>query len=114
MMYISNAFALSMLPSGGNLNITPIELEEVKTLLQGGNFTSAVGHSSTAEILTSLVGIEIPTNRISIFLKQGDILIVFQILFRLEEGKVLQTEEILSLLKEGKVKFYKVEVLSTL
>jgi hypothetical protein len=114
MLYIANTFTISMLPNGGNVQITPIELEEVKSLLQGGNFTSAVGHFSTAEVISKLLGIEIPSNRISLSLKEGDILIVFQLLIRLEEGKILQAEEILSLLKEGKVKFYKVEVLSTL
>jgi len=55
---------------------------------------SAVGHESTAKLLSQLLGIEIPVNRIEIKIEYGDKLIVFQLLQRLPEGKVLSEEEL--------------------
>jgi PIN domain nuclease of toxin-antitoxin system len=75
------------------LVIREITKEEVKEILKKG-FISAVGHQSTAQILSEILDIPIPFNRIQIKLMPSDILIIFQILTRLEEGKVLTKEEI--------------------
>jgi hypothetical protein len=98
-------------PSGLTLKVRPITLEEVKDLLREG-FVSAVGHQATAEVLSLLLGTEIPFNRTSISLSQGDRLIVFQIRTRLEEGRVLNKEEVDALYQQGLTSFYLVEVLS--
>jgi hypothetical protein len=112
-LFISNAFSLSMLhplpPTGRTIRVRPVSLEEVKSLLQGG-FISAVGHESTAGIISLLVGMEVPTNRIAIRLSHGDRLIVFQLGIRLAEGQVLSQDEVLALYNEGKASFAIVEV----
>ena len=66
---------------------------EVKRLLERG-FVSAVGHESTAILLTELLGTPIPINRISVTAKPGDILIHFALRERLPEGKILSEEEL--------------------
>ncbi len=114
-IYVSNAFSLSMLganlpPEGRTVKVRPISLEEVKSLLQGGNYVSAVGHPATAEVLTALLGVEVPPNRVQIKLGVGDTLVVFQLLTRLPEGAVLTKDEVDSLVQEGKATFYLVEV----
>jgi hypothetical protein len=106
MVYISNAFSLGMIESNSILKVTEVSLENVKKLLSSG-FTSAIGHASTSDILTKMLGIEIQTNRISVKLEQEDILVVFQLQTRLEEGRVLTEAEISQL----PTKFYLVEIL---
>ena len=97
MIYISNAFSLSMLSNFPvTLRVREVGLEEVKELLSG-SFTSAVGHQATADLLTKLLQIQIPFNRVPISLNPSDILIVFQLLTRLEEGKILTKEELAKL-----------------
>jgi hypothetical protein len=110
-VFLGNAFSLSMLPpEGATVKASPLTVEEAKALLAGG-YISAVGHESTAAIISLLVGVEVPTNRIAIRLSRGDRLIVFQIGIRLAEGQVLSQEEVANLVKEGKATFWLVEVL---
>ncbi len=111
--YISNAFSLGMLqvsPEPLTIRVRVLSLEEAKSLLRGG-FISAVGHQGTADILTALLGVEVPFNRVAIRLIPGDHLIVFQLGVRLQEGQILSEEEVLSLYREGKASFFLVEVL---
>jgi len=111
-VFLTNAFSLGMLPASPQpltLRVRVISLEEVKSLLREG-FVSAVGHASTAEVITLLTGIEVPVNRISISLSPGDRLIVFQLRTRLEEGRVLNEEEVKALHEQGLTSFYIVEV----
>ena len=114
-IYISNAFSLNMLgqwmpQQGLTLTVRPMSLDEVREVLKSTSFTSAVGHASTAEIISLLVGIEVPANRATISLSPEDKLIVFQIQVRLPEGVVLTRDEVLTLYQEGKASFVLVEV----
>jgi hypothetical protein len=114
-IYLSNAFSLNMLnlnpdvPTPVRLFVRPIDLQRVKSLLELG-FESAVGHQSTAEILTNLLGIEVPANRTAIKLRSGDTLFVFQLSIRLAEGQVLSKEEVLDMYNKGQASFVAVEV----
>ena len=99
MVYIANAFALSMIDIEEKetiLRVKELSKEEVKAILKEG-FVSAIGHQSTAEILSQLLDIPIPFNRVQIKITPNDKLIVFQLLTRLEEGKILSKEEISNL-----------------
>jgi hypothetical protein len=115
MIYLCNSFTLSMispslLEGGVKINASPISLGEVKALLQQG-FVSAVGHESTAKVLSSLLRIDVPFNRAQISIKEGDVIVSFQFLVRLPEGKVLGEDEVLALYSEGNIKFFRVEVI---
>jgi hypothetical protein len=72
-------------------------VEEVKALLVKGNWESAVGHEGTASLLTKLLGIPIPTSRITVKAEPGDTLIHFALKIRLPEGRVLTEEELAGL-----------------
>ncbi len=85
-----------------------IGVEQAKTLLSEG-FVSAVGHESTAKVLSELLRMEIPTNRIAVDMKPGDVAVAIQFLKRLPEGKVLNESELLKLFKEGIIEFRKLE-----
>ncbi len=99
-IYLGNAFSLSMLNSNDdeiNVSVKEVKLQEVKDVLKNNLFTSAVGHQSTAEILTELLEIPVDMNRINVKLEKGNTLYVFQLLARLPEGKVLTADEIKTL-----------------
>lgn len=89
--YLGNAFSLGMLSKLPQaFLVKEASLEELKNT----EFISAIGHETTARVLSKLLGREVPYNRISIQLNTGDTLYVFQIMQRLEEGKILTEEEI--------------------
>jgi hypothetical protein len=67
MIYLCNSFTLSMispslLEGGAIIKASPISLGELKALLKEG-FVSAVGHESTAKVLSKLLGTDVPFNR---------------------------------------------------
>jgi len=94
-IFVSNAFSLSMLTNlPANIRVREVSLEDVKEFLKENSFISAVGHQATADVMSRLLGIQIPFNRIQVTLKEGDVLIVFQLMTRLEEGKILSEQEL--------------------
>lgn len=111
--FISNAFSISMIsplpPQGRTVKVRPISLEEAKSLLREG-YISAVGHESTARVMSALLGVDIPPNRVSITLQPGDRVLVFQLSVRLAEGQVLSQEEVMALYEKGQASFALVEV----
>jgi len=94
MLYILNS-AILPLKEGGEYIISAkqISIEEAKEMLEKEHFTSAVGHEATAKLLTNVLGIEVPYNRIQITLEPGDKVLAFLLKKRLEEGKVIKTVE---------------------
>lgn len=95
MIYLANAFSLSMLSETNLLHliVRPISAGTVAThlhiatRLQAVPWTSVVGHAPTAAVFESLLGLTIPVNRISIALTPEDLLYVGQYVgSRLPEG----------------------------
>ena len=83
--YLSNAFSLQMLDLAAphTVTVTPVTVAVVAE----SSFESVVGHQDTANVLTALLGVEVPMNRASVRLQDGDILYVAQITGgRLPEG----------------------------
>jgi hypothetical protein len=99
-----------LLSSGVVIKANPITLEEVKALIAEG-FVSAVGHESTARVLSKLLGTDVPFNRVQIAIKEGDVIVSFQFLVRLPEGHILKEGEVFTLYNEGRIKFFKIELL---
>ncbi len=95
MVYLAAAFSLSMLTVEGEVKVTIQNLtgRAVKRNLKNG-FISAVGHSSTAELLTAKLGLLVPSERLNVSLKKDDVLIVAQLKERLNEGEVLTLEQL--------------------
>ena len=80
--YLANAFSLQMLGADCNVKVRTVKPEEIPA-----DVISCVGHADTARVLTSLLGREVPCNRESISLMEGDELYVAQIVGgRLPEG----------------------------
>jgi hypothetical protein len=76
------------------IRVEKISIEEAKQILKNKEFISAIGHEGTAKLLSQLIGINIPVNRITVFFEPGDIGIHFYLKQRLPEGKVLTKEEL--------------------
>jgi hypothetical protein len=57
-------------------------------------YESAIGHESTAEILTQLLGVHVVVNRQNYAQKVGDEGLVFKLKVRAPEGVILSREEI--------------------
>ena len=72
-----------------------ITVEEARWILQRNpDFISAVGHQGTAQVLSRILGVEIPAERRTIFMEPGDRAIHFFLKQRLPEGRVLTAEEL--------------------
>ena len=84
----------SILTCEGEYKLERISLEEARDLIKNNEFVSAIGHKSTAEILTMLLGEKIEENRIMFEQEQGQEALVFKLLGRPEEGKILTQQEI--------------------
>jgi len=82
-----------------------INLEKARDWIKRGDFISAVGHESTAKLLSELLEVEIQPNRIFVDMELWDEALAIQFLERIEEGKVLSKEELEELYKQGKIVF---------
>lgn len=84
----------SILTVEGEYKLENITLEQAKELVSTSTLDSAVGHQSTANIMTELLGVEIPMNRQMFVQEKGQKSLVFKLNGRPEEGKILTREEI--------------------
>lgn len=91
MIYLINS---PVLTDFGIYEYNPIGVDEVKTMLTYHEFTSAIGHKSTAIFLSNLFGIPVPYNRITIKQTLNDILIIIKLKIRNEANKEYTKEEI--------------------
>lgn len=94
MLYILNSLILP-LKEGEEYTVKAkqVFLNDVKELLSKGQFQSAVGHQATADLLTSVLGVSIPMNRVAVTLTRGDKALCFVLKQRLPEGVVVKTPE---------------------
>lgn len=84
----------SILTSFGKFDYSPIDLSEVVELMVNNDYQSAIGHESTAEVMTTLTGINVVMNRITVDMQVGDSAIVFKLNARPAEGAILNREEL--------------------
>jgi hypothetical protein len=59
-----------------------------------GGFVSAIGHEASAAFLSSVLGIELPTRRVSVSMEPGDEALVLRLTERLPEGRLLKEAEL--------------------
>ena len=86
----------SILTTAGEYHLTDITLDEARNLVKKhrDNLNSAIGHASSAEIMTTLLGVEVPMNRQMFIQDVGQRALVFKLNGRPEEGKILTVEDI--------------------
>jgi hypothetical protein len=71
----------------------PLTIDEARQHLAGG-FYSAIGHASSAELLSELLGIPVPMRREAIRMQPGDRALVFRLASRPPEGQVLSRQQL--------------------
>ena len=98
MYLLSTGYVPVLLEKHGKIVIAQrlISAEEARQLL-ANNFISAVGHQSTAEIMSAVLGIPVLYNRAQVFLEPGDEAVCFILKARPPEGRVLSTKELESI-----------------
>lgn len=84
----------SILTNAGEYKLQDITLSEARRLVQTNELDSAIGHASTAMIMSKLLGTKVPVNRQMFSQKMGQQALVFKLNGRPEEGKILSAEEI--------------------
>lgn len=75
----------------GTYKLSSITLEQAQKLVNENDFDSYIGHQATSEILSILLGTEIPMNRQQFKQEVGQKAIIFKLNSRLQEGQVLTT-----------------------
>jgi len=111
-MVITNSFSLNMVAEEDFkkgpvfIRAEEVSLEEVRKLLEAEKeVMSGIGHPDTARLVSDMLGMDIPSNRITLKVKEGDEILVAQYTGpRLPEGATK--------LPEGAtIKFFKVSVI---
>ena len=99
-------FNTTILTNVGNWEMKEITLEKATTMVVNNQdiLLSAIGHESTAQLLSNIFGINIPVNRIEVKQYEDDIAICFKLNGRLQEGSVLN----LNTIEEIGYKFYRI------
>lgn len=86
----------SILTTPGNYTLIDVDLDTAKNFISeyGTQLDSAIGHESTAVVMSTLLGVEIPVNRQMFCQKVGQQALVFKLNGRPEEGKILTVADI--------------------
>lgn len=84
----------TILTASGEYRLRDASLEEIKALIDGEEILSAVGHESTSQVLSNLLGVEVPVNRIQLEQGIGQVAVCFKLKGRPEEGKILSLKEV--------------------
>jgi hypothetical protein len=80
-----------ILTGEGTYKLSSITLEQAQKLVNENDFDSYIGHQATSEILSILLGTEVPMNRQQFKQEVGQKALIFKLNSRLQEGKVLTT-----------------------
>ena len=75
----------------------PLTTAEAQRLVATGDFVSAVGHTATADFLTSLLQVDVPCQRVAVAMQVGDRALVLRLKERLPEGVVLDRDALASI-----------------
>lgn len=84
-----------ILTTYGAFDYQPVTLEEARRRArEAGEIQSAIGHASTAEILSELLEIPVVQNRMEYKQEPGEAALIFRLKKRPPEGVVLNRREI--------------------
>ena len=88
--YLCNAFSINMLQTfPSEIKIKEISTTDASKLIASGKYKSAIGHASTAELLSNILSFPIKVNRTTLQLNENDELLLAQYYGeRLPEGVI--------------------------
>lgn len=75
-LVICNAFSINMLIDDSKIIFNKIDIKTAKDLVRENETLSIVGHTDTANVMSSLLGTEIVPNRISWSWNEYDVLLL--------------------------------------
>ena len=78
----------------GTFEVKTISLDQAQQLVQGVEIDSAIGHESTAQVMTSLLGVPVAVNRQQFAQQLNQVALVFKLKGRAPEGVILNSAEI--------------------
>lgn len=85
----------AILTAYGAFEFKPVSLEEARRMVrEAAQVQSAIGHASTAEILSELLEFPVEKNRFEYEQQAGETALIFRLKQRPPEGKVLSRAEI--------------------
>jgi len=93
MLYVFNTQIVPVnwqLADSYTIKIKRIDVNQARQLVNQNQFISAIGHESTAKLLSMLLEIDIPVNRIQVEMVSGDIGLHFVLKKRLQEGQIIK------------------------
>ena len=80
--------------AAGTWEVTPVTLGAAQELVRLHEYTSAVGHASTAEAMTELLEQPVAMNRLTVRPQQGDYFLCFKLDKRPPEGAILDRAQL--------------------
>ena len=88
----------TIITAPGLWSVDVVSLESAQQILKfASEWTSAIGHESTAKFLEHFLAVKVPFQRLAIAPVQGDEMLCIKLAGRLPEGKVLALEEMQSI-----------------
>jgi hypothetical protein len=87
----------SIITADGDYSLKSITLSEAKELIEAKELDSAIGHQSTADIMSLLLEVKVIVNRQMFSQSINQKALIFKLNGRPEEGKVLSKEEVESI-----------------
>jgi hypothetical protein len=92
-MKLANAFSISMLPLEGVVVFDKLKQEEAISYLHR-DMESYIGHQDTANLLSNILGLEVPVNRASLTIFPGEDIVIAQYIGpRLPEGTTVLPDD---------------------
>lgn len=80
--------------TNGLYRVSDLSVSEAKELLTENGYISAIGHESTAKIISEVMEMDIPMNRINFTQMVGQKAVVFKLNRRPEEGTILTRQQV--------------------
>lgn len=86
----------SIVTTDGQYSLETISIDDAIRIVEDNlnNLDSAIGHDSTAQIMTKLLNARIKSNRQEFAQEVGQVALIFKLNSRPPEGKILTREEI--------------------
>lgn len=86
----------TIITADGDYTLRSITLDEARAMVAKG-YQSFIGHESTAQVMTELLGVPVEANRQGWFPEPGDSAICFKLNSRPKEGAILTRAELESI-----------------
>ena len=84
----------TIITADGKYTLKSISLKEARDLVALCDYQSYIGHDSTAQIMTELLGVKVEANRVGWFPEPGDSALCFKLNSRPKEGTILSREQL--------------------